>query len=29
MLGDIGGFKDALFMIVESFMKYYAPALFM
>ena len=29
MLGDIGGFHDALIMIFESFMGYYAPVLFM
>ena len=29
MLGDIGGFSDALFMIAEAFMGYYAPALFL
>ena len=29
MLGDIGGFHEALIMIFESFVGYYAPVLFM
>ena len=29
MIGDIGGFNDALVMIFESFMGYYAPVLFL
>ena len=29
MLGDVGGFSDALFIIFESVMGYYAPVLFM
>ena len=29
MLGDIGGFHDALFVIFETFMGYYTPVLFM
>ena len=28
MLGDIGGFFDAVFMIFELLMSYYAPGLF-
>jgi hypothetical protein len=29
MLGDIGGFNDALFLIFEFLMGYYTPVLFM
>jgi hypothetical protein len=29
MMGEVGGFNDALFLIFELFMSYYAPTLFM
>ena len=29
LIGEVGGFNDALFLIFEFFMSYYAPTLFM
>ena len=29
LFGEVGGFNDALFLIFEFFMSYYAPTLFM